>query len=107
MNSQQIKRILKLLKHSLKQLYGERLVNVILFGSYAKQTAHQNSDIDILIVLDDEYDLDQEIARTSHLIADLCLEYNILISRLFMSDSYFKNHKSALVKNIHQEGIKL
>jgi predicted nucleotidyltransferase len=80
---------------------------VILFGSYAKQTAHQDSDIDVLIVLDEEFNLDVEIARTSHLIANLCLEYNILISRLFMSQAYYQTHQSALVRNIHQEGIKL
>lgn len=107
MDNQQLSLILKQLKVSLKELYRERLIDVILFGSYARKTAHQDSDIDILIILDHEFDLDQEIARTSHLIANLCLKYNILISRLFMSQTYYQNHQSALVRNIHQEGIKL
>jgi predicted nucleotidyltransferase len=107
MNHQTIKPILQRLKDSLQQLYGERLIDVILFGSYAKQTAHQDSDIDVLIVLAEEFNLDLEMARTSHLIANFCLEYNILISRLFMSQTYYQTHKSALMKNIHQEGIKL
>jgi predicted nucleotidyltransferase len=99
--------ILKQLKQSLQNLYGKKLVDIILFGSYAKKMADQNSDVDILIILDDEFDLDIEIARTSYIIANLCLEYDLLISRLFMSQAYYTTHQSALLRNIHQEGIQI
>lgn len=107
MDKQPIKFMLKKLKNSLKQLYGEKLIDVILFGSYAKQTATPDSDIDVLIILDYEFDLDLEIARTSHLVANLCLEYDLLISRLFMSQTYYQTHQSALIRNLHQEGIRI
>lgn len=107
MNHQQITVILQQLKNSLKKLYQNQLIDVILFGSYAKNKAHQHSDIDILIILKNEFNLDEELAKTSHLVADLCLEHDILISRLFMSKNYYKNHQSALIRNIHQEGIKI
>ena len=107
MENKLIAQILKEVKKNLEQTYKENLSDVILFGSYAKQTANWNSDIDILIILNYEYDLDQEIARTSCLIADICLEYNVLINRLFMSKNYYQTHESALLRNIYQEGIKL
>ena len=107
MDDKQLQFILKKLKKSLQKLYAENLTDVILFGSYAKKMANQNSDVDILIVLTYEFDLDVEIARTSYIIADFCLEYDLLISRLFMSNTYYKNHESALLNNIHKEGIKI
>lgn len=107
MDNKQLQFILKKLKQSLQKLYGDNLIDVILFGSYAKRMAHQNSDVDILIILDYEFDLDVEIARTSHIIADFCLEHDLLISRLFVSKNYYKNHESALLRNIHKEGIKI
>lgn len=107
MENKLITLILKGLKRLLKETYGEKLSDVILFGSYARKTASKNSDIDILIVLNYEYDLDQEIERTSHLIADLSLEYDVLVNRLFMSRTYYQTHESSLTRNIHQEGIRL
>lgn len=36
----------------LRELYGERLERVILYGSWARGDAHPESDIDLLVVLD-------------------------------------------------------
>jgi Uncharacterised protein family (UPF0158)/Nucleotidyltransferase domain len=36
----------------LRQLYGDRLRSVLLFGSWARGDAHPESDIDLLVVLD-------------------------------------------------------
>ncbi len=107
MDYKQLQLVLKQLKKLLQKIYGKDLIDVILFGSYAKKIAHQNSDVDILIILDYEFDIDVEIARTSHIIAHLCLEHDLLISRLFMSKAYYTNHQSALLRNIHKEGIKI
>jgi len=39
------------LKLGLKELYGDRLVKLILFGSHARGEANLDSDIDLLAVL--------------------------------------------------------
>jgi predicted nucleotidyltransferase len=107
MNPQRLEQLLTKLRISLRELYGEELIDVILFGSQARKTANLDSDIDILLVLKNDFNLDAEIERTSYLIADLCLEYDILINRLFMSQNYYQHHQSALLRNIHQEGIRV
>jgi predicted nucleotidyltransferase len=38
--------------NDLRELYGNRLRNVLLFGSWARGDAHPESDIDLLVVLD-------------------------------------------------------
>jgi len=40
-------------KNEMQNLYHQKLVSLILYGSYARGTAHEFSDIDILLVLTD------------------------------------------------------
>jgi predicted nucleotidyltransferase len=47
-----VRSILEELKLRLLALYGERLRGVYPFGSYARDEANEESDADILIVLD-------------------------------------------------------
>ncbi|MEM1280039.1 MAG: nucleotidyltransferase domain-containing protein [Cyanobacteria bacterium P01_H01_bin.152] len=44
--------MLESVKQYLQQLYGEQLKAVILYGSQAREDAHEFSDIDLLVVLD-------------------------------------------------------
>jgi uncharacterized protein len=99
--------ILVFLKQYLQQEYRERFDRVILFGSQARGEATDASDIDVLIVLQDPVNASEELNRTSQFIAQLCLENNVLISRIFMSRSRFETENSPLLRNIRQEGIVL
>lgn len=99
--------ILDELKQSLRNIYGEQLSQIILYGSQARGEAQPDSDIDILIVLNKSFDYSQEIERTSHLIADLSLKYNTLISRSFIDNLRLTSEKSSFIRNINNEGILL
>lgn len=103
--SQDVLNILSILQEYFSQQYQERLFRVILFGSQARQDATANSDIDVLVVLEDPVDASLEIERTSRFIAQLCLDHNVLISRLFLPRSRFETENSPLLRNIHQEGL--
>jgi predicted nucleotidyltransferase len=37
---------LKAFTQTVRNLYGERLERIVLFGSFARGTAHENSDVD-------------------------------------------------------------
>ena len=104
-NHSEILTILTPLRDYLHQEYRERLDRIILFGSQARGDATAASDIDVLIVLQDPVDISLELNRTSHFIAQICLERNLLISRLFMPRSRFEAENSPLLRNIRQEGI--
>ena len=95
------------LREYLHQEYHDRLNCIVLFGSQARGDATPDSDIDILIVLQDPVNASTELARTSQFIAQFCLKHNILISRLFVSRSRFENENSPLLRNIREEGILL
>jgi predicted nucleotidyltransferase len=95
------------LREYLRQEYQDRLDCVILFGSQARGDATTASDIDVLIVLQDPVNESAELKRTSHFVAQLCLEHNLLISRFFMPRSRFETENSPLLRNIRSEGIVL
>jgi predicted nucleotidyltransferase len=102
-----LKTILNQLQLQLKKHYGQKLFQLVLFGSQARGDANLDSDIDILIVLNGTVDPGEEIKQTGKIIADLSLENNVVISRLFMDKENFINHSGPLLRNIRKEGITL
>ena len=100
-----IKEIIAKTRCGLQEIYGERLDQIILFGSQARGEAQPDSDIDILIVLKDYFHYSQESDRISFLIASLCLEYNILISCAFTTHEQLHYHENAFFRNIRREGL--
>ncbi|MEA5621378.1 nucleotidyltransferase domain-containing protein [Nostoc sp. UHCC 0251] len=82
-----------------------RKLKTTLFGSQARGTAQPDSDIDILIVLKDVFNYSQESEKISQIIADLCLEYNVLISCAFATSEQLENYNSGFFRNVRQDGL--
>lgn len=93
------------LQAHLKTLYGKRLYQVMLFGSHARGDAKLESDIDVLVVLTGAVNPGQEISNISEFLADLSLEYDKVISCLFMDETRFTTRQGPLLRNIRREGI--
>jgi len=77
--NEQVKRILAELREQLAVLYGERLRDVYLYGSYARDEAGEESDMDVMIVLNRVDDYAAEINRTGQVISGLSLEAETLL----------------------------
>ncbi|MCC3410421.1 MULTISPECIES: nucleotidyltransferase domain-containing protein [unclassified Microcoleus] len=103
----QLKNILTQLRSHFEQLYGDRLTQMVLYGSQARGDARPDSDIDVLVVLKGEVNPGEEIKRTSHIRADLSLQNDEVISCLFMDEQRFMHYNGPLLRNIRQEGIAL
>ncbi len=101
-----IEKLLRDLKRGLTEIYGDRLKAVVLFGSYARGDAHPpDSDIDVMIVLKGKFDYAEEEKRSSDLIAYLCLENEVLISWVFVSDTEYIQSQMPLLLNVRKEGV--
>lgn len=92
-------------RQRLSQLYGERLVQMILFGSQARGNATAESDVDVLVVLKGDVNMGDEIERTGDMITDMLLDYGIPIVCIFVSEQRFLHEKNNLFINIKREGI--
>lgn len=102
---QKLQNILTELSGSLKSLYGKRLVHLILFGSQARGEDCYDSDIDMMIVLEGTVSVGTEIERTGEIISGISLQYDVLISSIYMSSERYKTEMSPLLLNVRKEGI--
>jgi uncharacterized protein len=99
--------IIKEIKDYFTSFYQDKLDRIILYGSQARKTANKYSDIDILIVLKNNINPYQEIDKTGIFVSNLCLKYDVVISRHFISQEKFSNNNTPFLFNIRQEGINL
>ena len=105
--SDKLTAILAELRRRFEALYGERLVQMILFGSQARSDAEPGSDIDVLVVLKDPVCAGEEIDRTIDFVADLSLQHNEVISCAFIGEKRFKHRHGPLLRNVRREGIRI
>jgi predicted nucleotidyltransferase len=99
--------ILDELRQGLKDLYGPRLVQVVLFGSQARGDAVFGSDIDVMVVLAGEVDPIEEIHRTSHLVAGLSLKYDEVLSCVFVGQEELAFENDPFLREVQREGVAL
>ncbi len=94
------------LRHRLSQHYGDRLVQLVLFGSQARGEAAMDSDVDVLVVLrGDVPHPGLEIDAMMDIIYDLTLRYECALSVLPVSEEDFRTRQSPLLMNVRREGI--
>lgn len=105
--SEMLTLILAELRSRFEEIYGDRLVTMVLFGSQARGDADAGSDIDVLVVLKGQVSPGEEIERTGDIVADLSLQNNEVLSCLFIDEHRFTHRNGPLLRNIRKEGIPL
>lgn len=105
MSKHQLKNLLESFKRELNVLYGSQLKGVYLFGSYARGTQEEGSDLDILIVLDQFTNYGAEIDRTGKLVSDISLQNDLSISTVFVREKDWKYSQNPFLRNVRQEAI--
>lgn len=101
----ELKQLLNELNQQLSDVYGQRLVQLLLYGSQSRGTAEPDSDIDVLVVLEGPVSPTDEIHRTSHIVADLSLNYDRVISCVFVSQEEMMHDAGPFLSNVRQEGV--
>ena len=101
----QVNDIARKINRGLAALHGTRLIAVFVFGSYARGDADDESDLDVLIVLDRVGDYAAEVDRTSEIIGSLSLEYGVSISRVFVSEDEWLHGDTVFLQNVREEAI--
>ena len=101
--SSNIRKILKQLKKELMQIYGDQIHSILLYGSRARGDERPDSDIDILIVLKDEFDYSEMLRLSSDFVASLSLENDVVISRAFVSEKDYKERQIPFLMNVRRE----
>jgi len=102
---QQALEIAAKVRRELEKLYGKRLRGVLLYGSAARDKLDEDSDIDIAIILDEIPDRFAEHERTADVGSQISLEYDTLVSFLFVSEADYQKGRFAVHRTIKEEGI--
>lgn len=103
--SANVKKLLNQFKTELTRIYGDELKAVYLYGSHARGEARSDSDIDVLMILKDDFDYIEMLKRSDDFAASFSLDNDIVISRAFVSDKEYKEKKTPFLINIRREGV--
>lgn len=107
MRHERLQQILNELRGRLVEHYGDRLLDVVLFGSQARGDAAPGSDIDVMVVLKGDVHAGEEIERTGDFVAALSLKYDVLLSVIFRSEEAFHYSETPLLINVRSEGVRI
>lgn len=91
-----------------KELYGENVEEIILYGSFVRGEADAESDVDVLIVWDGNVTKGREYM--AELATDALLEHDVIISPKVVSPKNYRDMKKSrmpFIENVQSEGIRV
>lgn len=94
------------LESKLKQLFGDKLCKIILYGSYASGNYDNESDVDILVIINDnnfrKYNKDLSLIEL-----ELFNRFGFLFSIITENEDYFVKNSDLLpfFRNVSAEGV--
>ena len=99
-----IKPVVTKFKREIRKITGDNLKKIILFGSHARNEEVKYSDIDIILLFQDEPS--EEIkSKIKEISNSLSLQYDVVIAEIFLTQSEFQTYQTPFLLNIKKEGI--
>lgn len=92
----------------MREIFGDKLSKVIVYGSYARGDYRDNSDLDIMVLVDMS---DEEIEQREYAVYDYAfdieMDIGIDISAIIKNESHFEYWEEVLpfYRNIKREGV--
>lgn len=100
--------ILENIENAYRNVYGNQIVRILLYGSYARGDFDQNSDIDIVaLVRGERKKLQEELRQVWDVSEELELEYDTIVSPTVIPYDEFEKYKHVLLyyRMIQEEGV--
>ena len=92
-------------RRRVEEMYGARLRGIMLYGSWSRNEAGPDSDIDLAVVLSGPVSPGVEIDRMLDLTVELDLKYGVLLSAYPVSEDDYRERRSPLLLNLRREGV--
>ena len=107
-NKNQLDKIITKIVDFSKDVFGDKFQNVILYGSYARGDYDDESDIDIMILVDmTREELSKYRTVFSNFFSDINLENGVFVTSNLQSKAYFNKwqHAMPFYQNVLREGV--
>lgn len=101
------KNLMVAIKENLKAAHGGRLQGIVLFGSEARGQSDEDSDIDVLVLLDGAVDYAHDLRVNIQALLPLSLSLNRPISAKPVNGADYETQDCPLFRHVHREGIRL
>lgn len=99
------KSLINQIKAHLARMYGAGIKRVILYGSCARNEQTKDSDIDVLVVVDQSLNPFEVRESLSDLLFDILLEKGELVSVIVIPERFFESYNSPFILNVKKEGV--
>jgi len=103
----EVRKVAEWLCAHLKQQYGAKVLQLILYGSHARGSATPESDVDLLVVVEDALDPWEVRRSLDGVLLDILLEEGCLVSVLVVPKSVYEGYNSPFMIQVRREGIPL
>jgi predicted nucleotidyltransferase len=100
-----VKSLINRIKAHLAKIYGEGISKVILCGSHVRGEATKDSDIDVLVLVDQSLNPFEVRDSLSELLYDILLDEGELVSVIAIPENLFENYNSPFILNVRREGL--
>ena len=97
---ERIKHLVSKIKEHLIKTYGEKIKQVILYGSHVRGQTTKDSDVDVLVVVDESLIPFEVRKNLSDLLFDILLEEGELVSVIVVPEPFFENYNSPFLLNV-------
>lgn len=98
------------LQKEIQPIFGDKLEKLVLFGSYARGEQEKDSDIDIMVLVDEsEEKLKTYNQPMGHIMTELMMKHDRLISLIEIPAQRFNKYVEVLpfYKNVYDEGVEI
>lgn len=109
MTREKIQDVMNIFAKEAKQLYGNILKEIILYGSCARGDFSDDSDIDVLILLNVPLDqISEQRDRIQDVTNRLDLDYDVVLAPVCQTLEVYERyaHVSPFYQNIKKEGVR-
>ncbi len=93
------------LQTRLRTIFGPRLRGLVLYGSHARGDATDESDVDLLVLLDQVEEFWRDLKSIEGPAGELSLENDVVVCALPVAESEFRSSQLPLYRNARREGV--
>lgn len=107
-NNLRVREVLKNIDNRMINIFENKLERVIVYGSYARNENTSESDIDVMVLVNESIEKLKLYENViTDIMVDLSLEYNIVVSLYTQSIQEYEKQVNVLpfLMNVEREGI--